>query len=177
MQVDQEAADVEPESALDHPRRKLIYDLVQRQPGLNWNQMQRATGLSVGAVLFHLEKLEGAGAILRRESTSENEVLFFTQDNVDLWRDPSTRVLFGNDSTRKVARALAEDPGCSIQDIADEVGIHYVTVRYHLNKLKEYKLLIEETEGRSKRYHPVDRMTEWLERFGDEIASGEPMGE
>lgn len=169
MNVDSESSDLDPSDALDHPRRELIYELVQEQPGLNWNQMRRASDLSVGAVLFHLEKLEEAGAILRRESTNENEVLFFTEDNVDMWRDPSTRVLFGNDSTRRVARALIERPGSSIQELADRVGVHYVTVRYHLKKLKDHKLVIEVEDGRKKLYHPVERMRECMEEIGDGI--------
>lgn len=154
---------------LDHPRRKLIYELIQRQPGLNWNQIQAKTGLSVGALLFHVEKLEEADVVIRRPSTSENEVLFFTEDNVSLWRDPSTRVLFGNESTRKVARAIAETPGITTQEIAEQVGIHDVTVRYHLDKLDDHKLLIDEKDGRRKRYRPTDRLSGWMDEFGDEV--------
>lgn len=157
------------EAPFDHPRRELIYELVNRQPGLNWNQIKRKTGLSAGTLLFHLDKLEDAGEILRRDSTSDKEILFFTEDNVEMWRDPSTRVLFGNDATRNVARAIDNNPGASIQEIADEVGIHYVTVRYHLDKLKDHKLLIEDKDGRRKIYEPTNRLSEWIHDFGEEV--------
>lgn len=153
-------------SILDHPRREKIFRVVQENPGLNWNQLQRETGLSVGALLFHLDKLEENDAVLRREATNENEVLFFTPDNEDLWRDPSTRVLFGNESTRRVARVITENPGVSVKAIADEVGVHPVTVRYHLDKLDEHKLVLSDKEGRANVYFPTDRLSEWMDQVG-----------
>lgn len=150
---------------LDHPRRERIYNTLQERPGLNWNQLQRETGLSVGALLFHLDKLEEAEAVVRKPATNDKEVLFFTKDNVDLWKDPSTRVLFGNDSTRRVAQAIHDEPGSSANDIAERLDIHPVTVRYHVDKLDDHKLLYDEKEGRSRLFYPTDRLSDWLEEY------------
>jgi predicted transcriptional regulator len=155
------------EDALDHPRREKLYNIVQDRPGLNWNQLKRESGLSVGALLFHLERLEDADLILRRDSTNDSEVLLFTPENVDLWRDPSTRVLFGNESTRRIAQIITENPGCTTNDIADRVDVHPVTVRYHVDKLDDHKLIVREKEGRGYRYEPTDRLDAWMHEVVD----------
>lgn len=155
------------DAPLDHPRRQAIFEAVKRNPGLNWNQLQRQTGLAVGALLFHLDRLEEQGALVRKPSTNRNEVLFFTEDQVDLWRNPRTRLLFGNEATRRVAEVIARRPGASATDIADEIGVHPVTVRYHLNKLTESQLVDGARDGRQIHYRPSGELTTWLDRFGD----------
>lgn len=148
---------------LDHPRRERIYETLRDKPGLNWNQLQRETGLSVGALLFHLDKLEEAEAVIRKPATNDKEVLFFTDQNVDLWKDPSTRVLFGHESTRKVAHMITNQPGVPTKEIADELDVHPVTVRYHVDKLDDHKLILVEKDGRKNTYYPTDRLTDWFQ--------------
>lgn len=149
----------------DHPRRERIYETLQEKPGLNWNQLQRETGLSVGALLFHLDKLEEEDTVVRKPATNDKEVLFFTDENVDLWKDPSTRVLFGHEATRKVAQLISANPRVPTKEIADELDKHPVTVRYHVDKLNDHKLILVEKEGRQNVYEPTDRLSEWFERY------------
>lgn len=153
------------EPPLDHPRRQKIYETLREKPGLNWNQLQQETGFSVGVLLFHLGKLEEGDAVIRKPSTSEKEKLFFTDQNVDLWKDPSTRVLFGNESTRKVAHFVTGTPGTPTSDIAEELDLHPVTVRYHIDKLDDHKLIHIEEDGRRHLYYPTDRLSEWFDHW------------
>lgn len=152
--------------ALDHPRRRTIHKVVAREPGLNWTQLQRKTGLSVGTLMFHLKRLEGAGAVVRKPSTSDNEVLFFTPENEDLWRDPRTRILFGNESTRRIAEIISENPGVSVGEIAEELEVTPAAVRYHISKLDDHRLLEHDKEGRRIHYAPTDTLADWVDRFG-----------
>lgn len=153
------------EPPFDHPRRRKIYSILQEKPGLNWNQLQKESDLSVGALLFHLDRLEEEEKVVRKPSTNDSEVLLFTEDNVDLWRDPSTRVLFGHDATRRIADAITQQPGCSTKDIAERVDVHPVTVRYHIDKLDDHKLIMREKEGRGYQYFPTDRLNEWMDEY------------
>lgn len=152
----------DPTAPFDHPRRRLIYETVQEAPGLNWNQLQRKTGLSVGALMFHLDRLEDGGVVLRRPSTSDNEVLFFTPDNEELWRDPRTRILFGNPATRRIARTLSELADASVKEIARELDLTPAAVRYHMSKLRDKELVQQEREGRQVNYRPVGALDEWF---------------
>jgi predicted transcriptional regulator len=150
--------------ALDHPRRERIHETLQENPGLNWSQLQRETGLSVGVLSFHLDRLERQGHVVRKESPSENEVLLFLDEHEDLWNDPRTRVLFGNESTRKVAQYLTEDPGSIASEIAEELDVTPEAVRYHLSKLEERDLVSRERDGRAVAYEPDDPLETWFER-------------
>ncbi|MDX1610797.1 MAG: winged helix-turn-helix transcriptional regulator [Candidatus Thermoplasmatota archaeon] len=159
------ATETLPGSALDHPRRQAIYEAVRREPGMNWNQLQRRTGLSVGSLMFHLQRLEQEDQLLRRESTNENEVLFFTPENVDLWRDPRTRLLFGNESTRRIAEVLTAQPGITAKEIAEHIGVTPAAIRYHLTKLDDRDLLERERQGRSVHYRPSSTLADWVQRW------------
>lgn len=155
------------EVSTDHPRRQAIVEAVRTSPGLNWNQLQRTTGMPVGALLFHLERLEREGAVVRRDSTNQNEVLFFTPETVELWRNPRTRLLFGNEATRRVAAEIALHPGTAAGEIAERLGVHPVTVRYHLGKLSDHGLIAGFREGRAIQYRPTDELRAWVDRFGE----------
>lgn len=153
----------EAEDALDHPRRERIYEAIKGSPGMNWSQLQRETGLSVGALMFHLDRLEEADVVSRKDSPRGNEVLLFTKEDEDLWRDPRVRVLFGNESTRQVAEILTENPGSIAGDIADELGVTPEAVRYHLSKLEEEELVDRERDGRKVRYDPSTELASWVD--------------
>lgn len=154
------------EEALGHPRRRRIYEAVKRSPGLNRSQLQRETGLSVGALMFHLDRLLEEDVITRKQSPRDNEILLFAEEDEDLWRDPRFRILFGNESTRRVAEELAENPGAIAGDIADELDVTPEAVRYHLSKLEEKELIDRARDGRSVRYDPSRELTSWLNGRG-----------
>jgi predicted transcriptional regulator len=155
----------ETDEALDHPRRERIYEAVKESPGLNWSQLQRETGLSVGALMFHLDRLVESEVVTRKESPRSNEVLLFTKEDEDMWRDPRVRMLFGNASTRKVAEILTENPGSIAGDIADELGVTPEAVRYHLSKLEEESLVERERDGRKVRYDASGKLDDWVGRL------------
>lgn len=151
------------EDALDHPRRERIYQAIKGSPGMNWSQLQRETGLSVGALMFHLDRLEESGVVSRKDSPRGNEVLLFAKEDEELWRDPRVRVLFGNESTRRVAEILTENPGSIAGDIAEELGVTPEAVRYHLAKLEEEELVNRERDGRKVRYDPSTQLASWVD--------------
>lgn len=154
------------EDLLDHPRREKIFETVKKAPGLNWSQLQRETGLSVGALMFHLKRLESEDIVVRKPSTNDNEVLFFTHEDEDLWRDPRTRILFGNESTRRIAEIVADGEGLSAKDIAEELDVTPAAVRYHLSKLEDKELVQRERDGRYVRYQADRELTSWIDRLG-----------
>ncbi len=154
------------DDVLDHPRRQEIYKAVRSEPGLNWSQLQRRVGVGVGTLMFHLRRLESEDVLVRKPSTNENEVLFFTAEDEKLWRDPRTRVLFGNESTRRIAEILAEASESSAKEIADELGVTPAAVRYHINKLEDRSLVHRERDGRKVRYRADRQLDDWMQKIG-----------
>jgi predicted ArsR family transcriptional regulator len=155
----------EPSEALDHPRREEIYEAVSRQPGMNWNQLQRETGLSVGVLMFHLDRLVDDGVLVKKDSARENEVLVFTHEHEDLWHDPSLRLLLGNESTRRVAEAVAEDPGRLAGDIGAELDLTPQGARYHLDKLMDEGLVEREEDGHNVRFGASPELSKRLKQL------------
>lgn len=163
MDQDSPGAD---ESILDHVNRRAIYRLLTETPGMNRNQLQDAMGKSLGVVDFHLRKLLEAGAVVRKPSANDKERLLFTCENSHLWSNPNTRVLYGGEYTRNVALYIGENPGTSTKAISSTLGIEPVTVRYHLDKLKDAGLVGMIRVGNKVEYHPTQEMQAWLDEIG-----------
>lgn len=151
---------------LEHRNRRAIVRLLTEKPGMNRNQLQEAMHASLGVVDFHLRKLVHAGIVIRKPSANDKEILLFTRRNCHLWTNPNTRVLFGAEFTRNVALAVLEAPGATSQEIASALGIEPVTVRYHLNKLKENSLVGDIRVGNQVEYHPTRELQTWNDRIG-----------
>lgn len=117
---------------LDHPRREAIYNTLRAQPGLNLRQLMRATDFSAGVVRHHLAVLEERGLVDGFEGERDDEVLFFTHQDLDLWELEEGRALFGHASRRPVALYVHEHPGASAPETGEGVTLDPQTVRGHL---------------------------------------------
>lgn len=158
-------------SVLDQPVRAKIHDHVKRFPGSNKNQMATLLGISFSHLDFHLERLGERDLIVQRPGDRDQEVLLFCKEDIHLWEDPQTRVLFGQSPIRQVALRVAEDPGITVNELADVSGRALETVRYHLRTLRENKLVAQLQLGRHTEYHPEERLLDWVRTVGDASSS------
>lgn len=154
---------------LGHPRREVIYDALRAQPGLNLRQLMRATGLSAGVVRHHLEVLEERDLVHRFKGERDDEVLFFTDQDLDLWDVVEGRALFGHASRRRVALYVHEQPSSSAPEIAEGVGLDPHTVRGHLDTLIQHGLVVVSREKRPRGYAPTESLEAWVEAMGDRL--------
>lgn len=87
--------------------------------------------------------------------------------DVDLWTDEFTRILFGRRQSRAVALFLAENPGKTTRQIAQALRISPVTARHHLRTLMEHGLVHRYPAGQTKIYEPDDALTTWVRDEGE----------
>lgn len=158
-----EVPDVFVEALLRNPHRQRIVELLTQAPGMNKNQLAEALGIYANALDFHLERMEEMGLVHLRESPRGREIVCFTADNVDLWEDERTRVLFGRSPVQRVAIYLAENPGASTADIASALDVSPVTVRHHLRTLEESELVQRLRIGRDVIYSAVPEVARLID--------------
>jgi predicted transcriptional regulator len=155
---------------LRNPHRARIVALVTEHPGLNKHQISKRIGLHVNAIEFHMERLIQVGLIETRPAMIGRETLCFTPENIHVWEDPATRILFGRGPPRDVARYITENPGASVQEAADALGVSVHTVRRNLKTLQEVGLVQSLRVERQVLYHAEPALVAWL----DEHQSGYP---
>jgi DNA-binding transcriptional ArsR family regulator len=121
----------EPEAVLLHPRRRAIYRLVGREPGLSVGDVQRRLKILSGAFHNHMERLVAAGLVERRD-TGTNTRLYLT----DAAPPPDAPTL-GNDTAKAIARVVLEKPGLDSEQIGEEAGKSQRTAQVYLRTLRE----------------------------------------
>lgn len=150
------------EALLRNPLRAEIMRLLDKTPGMNKHQLAMALDVHVNAVEFHVQRLSEAQLVETRPGWKGRETLCFTAENVALWENPATRVLFGRGPPREVARFLAEHPGADVQETAEALGISIHTVRRHLRTLESCDLVQRMRVDQQVIYHAEPELVSWL---------------
>lgn len=161
------------DALLENPLRRGIMDLLGHRPGMNKQQLAQELGVNGNAVEFHLRRLERYGMVVFRAAAHKGrETLCFTWENVDLWEDEATRLLFGRGLPRQVAMFLAQNPNASVSDVAKGLGMSPHTVRRHVKLLEEHDLVEGIRIHRDVLYHAAPPLRSWVAAFG-ELCEGE----
>jgi predicted transcriptional regulator len=124
---------------LQYNKKKLkVQKIISRDPGVRYKQLQRITGLPNGSLSYILRKLESSKLIIvNRASKStayypkgiraaELHLIENIQNNVD----------------RKIAQYLLDRGRSNFYDIVNHSERSPSTVWWHLNRLKNRKLIV-----------------------------------
>ncbi len=150
---------------LRNPTRSKIMELLTKKPGMNKHQLAKALGMNLTGVKFHVQRLAEIGQVETRTGMGR-ETLCFTADNIHLWDDRSTRILFGRGPPRDVAMYLAEHPGAGADQISDALDLSLHTVRRHIRALEECELVQRTRVDRKVIYQAEPSLMEWIEKVG-----------
>jgi len=139
------------DEVLENENRNKIIDLILTEPGIHFNELMRRTGLAAGNLVWHLEILE-IYKIIGKKAVGKYVVYFpYYQknpiSNIDLKLSKSKLTL-------ELLEYIEKEPGIWSNLIAKRKVIHRKTVEYHLNKLKDLRLIIVKKVGRKKRLYP-----------------------
>lgn len=145
------------EKALEHPRRKAIFDYIHEHPGANFREVARNTGIAAGTVRHHLNVLRRSEVIVEHAHGStvrlfENQ-LKFQQNWADLvlLREPSLGLLYD---------WLKANPGAPQKGVLEGMEAHgwsRSTTQHRLARLVDGGLATIRLQGRLKIYTAVDR--------------------
>lgn len=153
-------------SALHLERRRAVFELVARTPGLNKRQVGQRLGIPRSSAAHHLERLEAYDLVVLLDGDREGEVLCFHPEHVHLWKDERTRVLYGQAPVRYVAIYVHENPGTTTQDLAEALERAPRTIRDHLTVLLDRGLVERHRFHRRVEYHPTEVLEAWADDVG-----------
>jgi predicted transcriptional regulator len=141
--------------ALEHPKRKHIFEFIQLHPGANFREVARSTGIASGTVRHHLTVLGRAGHIVEHHHASTVR-LFENHGKFDNnWAD---LVLLREESLAKLHGWLMQHPQSPQKAILSAMeleGWSRSTTQHRLARLMEGGLLTIRLQGRLKIYNAV----------------------
>lgn len=155
------------ELLMRNPIRRRILHLLKTNPGLNKRQLSKKLGIFETAVDFHLERLAKGGLVKTRSLDNHRETFCFRAENVHLWENPSTRILFGRSPPRQVALHLARHPGTEAKQVAAALSMNLHTVRRHLRTLENHNLAKRFRAERQVIYHAEPELINWVVKVGN----------
>lgn len=131
------------ERLLSAPVRRQVLDVVARHPGLPVGELQAMVGVGWGTLHHHLKKLEEAG-LVRTVSVGRRRIVHLAGAGAH-----EGFALLRGRTARTVARAIVQNPGIGIADLARLSGGSPRAVYYHVKRLAEAGLV---TSGGNTRY-------------------------
>jgi predicted transcriptional regulator len=133
--------------------RSEIFAVVARVPGAHLRGIERMTGLPLGQVLYHLDRLERMGLLVSTRDWGFRR--YFVARAVDR-REKKFLGALRHDVPRRIVIALLERTGRTHKDLQEEVGVAGSTLSFHLQRLLATGVLERERQGPSHVYHVTD---------------------
>jgi predicted transcriptional regulator len=145
------------EEALEHPRRKTIFQYIQQHPGANFREIARNTSIAAGTVRHHLNVLERSGQIVEHNHGSTVRLFENHGKFANNWAD---LVLLREPALGQVHAWLKEHPASPQKAILEAMETHgwsRSTTQHRLSRLVDGGLANIKLQGRLKIYTAAER--------------------
>lgn len=133
---------------LEHETRARIDELVSDSPGRTLTELAEELETPISTVRHHVRVLERERIIVTRKLRGKRRFYPLGVENEEL------AAALEEEATAPIIDALHEQGRATVGDIVDRVEKSYSTVSYHLSRLVEEDLVVQEREGR----HTVSRL-------------------
>lgn len=162
-------ARVQGNEVLEHPARAQVYNLVQGEPGMHFNDLLQRLSFGQSSLNYHLRVLEKNDFVTRVKDG--RYARFFDRQNGHYSQGRKEAVsTLRNGTTAAIAEHVIRNPGVAQKDLSGQFGIAASTVSWHIQRLASHGLIDKERVQNHVRYYMGDAwMTlpeEELSRFG-----------
>ena len=135
-------------SLLLNPIRRRIYEIVCESPGIHFYKIVSELATSQGTLDWHVRQLEKDG--LLNSSKFGGKRIFYPRMLSSLESAKAFAAL-RSDTAKEIFRNVINTPGMNQQELANAVGVHHDTVRYHLTRFEKVGLVDRFRDGREVR--------------------------
>jgi len=135
--------------SLNYSTRNLVYNHVQRNPGVHFRGVCGGLGLSVGVVQYHLRQLVSAGLVVAcrdRRYKRFFEAGRFTEEEMEVLS------AMRNETSREILSMLMETPRTAHCELASSLGVSSPAITWQISRLKAINLVEAESDRRSVSY-------------------------
>lgn len=126
-----------------------ILEYIQDNPGCHLRQIKRELNLAMGTVQYHLNSLEKQGKI-----SSEKQNLHKYHFPIGLFEKNEKTILqiLNQENAREILLVILEKRNPTQTDIANLIKLSSPSVNWHIKRLLELGLILENKDGKFKRY-------------------------
>ncbi len=141
---------VPPERLLRHPRRRLIANALEANPGMEVATLARSAGLSRGVARYHLAILSRAGLVWFVQVGGRTAV--FRTGSAARTAGALQAVLLRRTPVQRLYALLQTDPHLDQTIIAQRLGMTQQRVSFLLGRMREAALVDASSDGRRATY-------------------------
>lgn len=125
-----------------------VLQYIQNNPGCHLRQVKRELTMSMGTIQYHLNLLEKNGRI-----SSERRNLYKHYFPIGLFEQNEKDILkiLNQETAREILMIILEKKPTQT-DIANIIQISSASVNWHIKRLIDFGLILEQKDGKFKRY-------------------------
>lgn len=145
------------DQALEHPRRKQIFDYIQRHPGANFREVARNTSIAAGTVRHHLNVLERSGQVVEH---SHGSTVRLFENHGKFQHDWADLVLLREPALGQLHAWLKDHPGSpqkAVLEAMEVEGWSRSTTQHRLSRLVDGGIASIRLQGRLKLYSVAEK--------------------
>lgn len=126
-----------------------VLQYIQENPGSHLRQIKRDLTLAMGTIQYHLNLLEQQGKV-----TSERYNLHKYYFPIGLFEKNERDILkiLNQETAKEILLIILESKNPTQTDIANTIKISSASVNWHIKRLTELGLILEQKDGKYKRY-------------------------
>jgi predicted transcriptional regulator len=126
-----------------------VLQYIQENPGSHLRQIKRELKMAMGTIQYHLNLLEKQGKV-----SSERHNLHKYYFPIGLFAQNERDVLkiLNQETAREILLIILENKNPTQTDIAITIKISSASVNWHIKRLVELGMILEQKDGKYKRY-------------------------
>lgn len=141
-----------------HPFRRDLYQVLCENPGTYLLELVDLLESPLGTLTWHLRILEREGLVKSIKYAGKR--LYYPK----MLRSEEAEMAYltlRSDTAQRVFAYIVNNPGCYQERMAEALGVHHDTIRWHVTRMVEIGLIRVKREGR-KKIHFLDTLGENL---------------
>jgi predicted transcriptional regulator len=133
--------------------RQQLFEFIQKFPGLHFREIQRRTGLSVGALQYHLKQLGNDKLIV---GIKDGEYTRYYAVGVVTEKDRAVLPFLRQKPVRRMLVLMLEKGKANNKQLSKASGVSPATTSWYLGKLLAAGIVSRRKAGREVFYSAVD---------------------
>jgi len=135
--------------------------MVCESPGIHFFRLVSEVNTSQGTLTWHLRQLEKAKLLISAKYGGKRIFYPYLLSTIE---NAKAFAALRCETAQQVFREINKNPGINQRQISVALGVHYETVRYHLNRFEKVGLIVRYRDGRE--------MRGFLGELGERIVEG-----
>ncbi|MHA1520326.1 MAG: winged helix-turn-helix transcriptional regulator [Promethearchaeota archaeon] len=133
------------EEVLENQIRSQIINEILEDPGIHFNELMRKIGTSPSNLVWHVDILESY-KVIKKERVG-HYIIYYPYIENNPFSDMNPNIVKSK-TTLEVLKTINDYPGIHMNRISQMMILNRKTIKYHVDKLVEAKLITKKKQGR-----------------------------